>query len=83
MIMGLALFSGSALSGAEFAAGFGIGTMPLLWLAQSELFRLQNNQAISFLSTIQRAIALFAAIVVMWRLRGTLGIESTIDWICQ
>ena len=83
MIMGLALFSGSALSGAEFAAGFGVGTMPLLWLAQNQLFRLRNNQAISFLSTIQRAIALFAAIVVMWRLRETLGIESTIDWICQ
>ena len=83
MILGLALFSGSALKGAEFAAGFGIGTMPLLWLAQSQLFRLQNNQAISFLSSIQRLIALSAAIVVMWRLRGTLGIESTIDWICQ
>ena len=57
--------------------------MPLLWLAQNQLFRLRNNQAISFLSTIQRAIALFAAIVVMWRLRGTLGIEGTIDWICK
>ena len=83
MIMGLALFSGSALSGAEFAAGFGVGTMPLLWLAQSQFFRLQNNQAIRVLSTIQRAIALLAAIVVMWRLRATLGIEGTIDWICQ
>ena len=83
MILGLALFSGSALKGAEFAAGFGVGTMPLLWLAQSQLFRLQKSQAISILSTIQRAIALCAAIIVMWRLRATLGIESTIDWICQ
>ena len=83
MILGLALFSGSALEGAEFAAGFGVGTMPLLWLAQSQLFRLQKSLTISFLSMIQRAVAFCAAIVLMWRLRATLGIESTIDWICQ
>ena len=39
MIFGHALFSGSALMGAEFAIGFSLGTLPLLWLAQSQFMR--------------------------------------------
>ncbi len=82
MIFGLALFSGSAAKGAEFAAGFGIGTMPLLWLAQSHFMRLQGKFGPVWLSRIQRSVALFAAVVIMWRLRETLGIKATWDWIC-
>ena len=83
MIFGLALFSGSALKGAEFAIGFGIGTLPLLWLAQSHFMRVQFKVTPMSLIRIQRSLALIAALVVAWRLRTTLGIEGAEDWVCH
>jgi len=83
MIFGLALFSGSAWQGAEFAVGFGLGTLPLLWLAQTQFMWLQQNVGPRLLQNIQRLAAGLAALVVMWRLRGTLGIEAAVDWICS
>jgi len=83
MIFGLALFSGSALEGAEFAIGFGLGTLPLLWLAQSQLMRVQFKVTPMSLMRIQRSLALIAALVVAWRLRTTLGIEGAEDWVCH
>jgi sulfite exporter TauE/SafE len=83
MIFGLALFTGSALKGAEFAVGFGLGTLPLLWLAQTQFMRLQQRTKPRLLQYIQRVAAGVAALVVMWRLRGTLGIEAAVDWICS
>ncbi|MEN8661352.1 MAG: sulfite exporter TauE/SafE family protein [Lentimonas sp.] len=83
MIFGLALFSGSALKGAEFAIGFGLGTIPLLWLAQSQFMRLSGRLYGSKLLRIQRAMALIAALVVAWRLRTTLGIEGAENWVCH
>ena len=83
MIFGLSLFSGNAVKGAEFAAGFGIGTIPLLWLAQSQFMRVQGQMGAVWLSRIQRGAALLAALVMMWRLREMLGIEAAVDWICN
>ena len=83
MIFGLALFSGSALKGAEFAIGFGLGTLPLLWLAQSHFMRVQFKVTPMSLIRIQRSLALIAALVVAWRLRTTLGIEGAADWVCH
>ena len=83
MIFGLALFSGSALKGAEFAIGFGLGTLPLLWLAQSQFMRVQLKATPMTLLRIQRSLALIAALVVAWRLRTTLGIEGAEDWVCH
>jgi len=83
MIFGLALFSGSALKGAEFSIGFGLGTLPLLWLAQSQFMRLNQRLGSIWLSRIQRTVALAAALIVAWRLRTTLGIEGAGDWICH
>jgi sulfite exporter TauE/SafE len=83
MIFGLALFSGSALKGIEFAVGFGLGTLPLLWLAQSQFMRAQLKVTPATLLKIQRSIALIAALVVAWRLRTTLGIEGAEDWVCH
>lgn len=82
MIFGLALFTGSALEGAQFALCFGFGTLPLLWLAQTQFMRLRNVSNPLRLQMIQRIVAGFAALVVLWRLRGTLGIEAAIEWIC-
>jgi len=83
MIFGLALFSGSALKGTEFAIGFGLGTLPLLWLAQSHFMRVQFKVTPKSLMRIQRSLALIAALVVAWRLRTTLGIEGAEDWVCH
>ncbi|MGB0745102.1 MAG: sulfite exporter TauE/SafE family protein, partial [Opitutales bacterium] len=83
MIFGLALFSGSALKGAEFAIGFGLGTMPLLWLAQTQFMRMNKRVTPTVLLRIQRTVAFVAALVVAWRLRTTLGIEGAEDWVCH
>ena len=83
MIFGLALFSGSGLKGAEFAIGFGLGTIPLLWLAQSQFMRLNQRVSSKWLLRIQRTVALIAAFVIAWRLRTTLGIEGAEDWVCH
>lgn len=83
MIFGLALFSGSALKGAEFAIGFGLGTLPLLWLAQSQFMRVQLKVTPKVLMRIQRTAAFIAALVIAWRLRTTLGIEGAEDWVCH
>jgi sulfite exporter TauE/SafE len=83
MIFGLALFSGSALKGAEFAIGFGLGTLPLLWLAQSQFMRMRLRVTPTTLLRIQRTVAFVAALVVAWRLRTTLGIEGAENWVCH
>jgi len=83
LIFGLAVFSGSALRGAEFAVGFGLGTIPLLWLAQGQFMRLNGRLNSVWLSRIQRTVAVAAALVVAWRLRTTLGIEAAEDWLCH
>ena len=83
MIFGLALFSGSALKGAEFAIGFGLGTLPLLWFAQSQFMRIQLKMTSMRLLRIQRSLGLIAALVIAWRLRTTPGIEGAEDWACH
>ena len=76
-------FSGSAIKGVEFALGFGIGTIPLLWLAHSQFFVLQRRLGAFGLERLQRAVAITAMCVVIWRLRTTLGIEGAEQWICH
>ncbi len=83
MIFGLAMFSGSALKGLEFAVGFGVGTMPLLWFAQTRFMRINQRLTPRSLLRVQRVVALVAALVVAWRLRTTLGIEGAEDWVCH
>ena len=83
MIFGLALFSGSALKGAEFAIGFGLGTLPLLWLALGQFMRVQLKMTPMKLLRIQRSLGLIASLVIAWRLRTTLGIDGAADWVCH
>jgi len=83
MIFGLALFSGSALKGIEFSVGFGLGTLPLLWLAQTQFMRMNQRAGMKWLPRIQRTMAFVAALVIAWRLRTTLGIEGAEDWVCH
>ena len=72
-LIGLALLSGSALRGLEFMLAFGLGTVPLLWLVQTQFSWLRARLSPLWLARVRIAFALAAALVIAWRLRGTLG----------
>lgn len=72
VLFGVALLSGSALRGAEFTLGFGVGTVPLLWLAQSQIRHLRHKLTPVSMLRIQRGFALATAVVLAFRLYGTL-----------
>ena len=72
LLFGAALLSGSGWRGAEFALAFGLGTVPLLWLAQTQLHRMKRRFSPVTMVRVQRGLALTAALVMMWRLHGTL-----------
>jgi len=73
LIFTVALFSGSALRGAEIGLGFAVGTMPLLWLAQSSYFRCENQFSPAILRCVQGGLALVAAGLISWRMLATGG----------
>ena len=72
LLFGAALLSGSGWRGAEFALAFGLGTVPLLWLAQTQLHRMKRKVSPLVMVKVQRGLALTAALVMMWWLQDTL-----------
>ncbi len=83
-VIALAALSGSALRGAEFMLAFGLGTLPLLWLVQANLHWLRARLTPRQLPRVQVSLALISALVIGWRLRGTLGWDgpSFTNWVC-
>ena len=77
VMFALAMANGSAIRGAEFTVAFGLGTLPLLFLAQTQLHWLGGRLSPTTLRRVQRGLALFAAVVMAWRLRGTLTGDDT------
>jgi len=77
VMLGLAMTNGSALRGAEFAGAFALGTLPLLWVAQGQLHWLGGRLSPVTLRRAQRGLALLAAVVMAWRLRGTVMLDET------
>lgn len=75
-IVTLALLSGSAVRGVEFMLAFGLGTVPLLWLAQSQFHWVREKLSPLWLARTRMALALTTAVVIGWRLRGTLGFSG-------
>ncbi len=75
-LIALATLSGSALRGVEFMLAFGLGTVPLLWLAQSQFQWVRTKLSPLWLARTRVALALTTAAVVGWRLRSTLGFEG-------
>lgn len=71
-IFGLALLSGSAARGAEFTLAFGLGTVPLLWLAQHQFHRIRLRLTPLVLRRVKRGLALVTALMLVWRLHGTI-----------
>jgi uncharacterized protein len=72
-LISLALLSGSALRGAETLLAFGLGTVPLLWLAQTNYHWTRAKLGPLWLSRVQTVMALTVAAILIWRLRGTIG----------
>ena len=83
LMFALAMANGSAARGAEFAVAFGLGTLPLLWLAQTQLHWLGGRMQPATLRTVQRSLALAAAVIMAWRLRGTLGLGEAGATCCH
>ena len=77
VMFALAMANGSALRGAEFTVAFGLGTLPLLFLAQTQLHWLGGRVSPVTLRRLQRGLALMAAVIMAWRLRGTLMGDET------
>lgn len=69
----LAMFSGSAVHGVETLLAFGLGTVPLLWLAQTQFHWVRQTLSPLWLGRLRVTLALTTAAVIGWRLRGTLG----------
>lgn len=72
-LVALALLSGSALRGVEFMLAFGLGTVPLLWLAQTQFQWVRQKLSPIWLGRTRAALALVTAATIAWRLRATLG----------
>jgi sulfite exporter TauE/SafE len=72
-LVSLALLSGSAVRGVEFMLAFGLGTVPLLWLAQTQFHWVRQKLSPLWLNRTRAALALMTAAVIGWRLRATLG----------
>lgn len=83
-LLSLALFSGTALRGAETLLAFGLGTVPLLWLAQANYQWLRARLSPLVLARTQKGLALGIALLLAWRLRGTLGLggPGVADFVC-
>lgn len=75
-IVTLALLSGSAVRGTEFMLAFGLGTVPLLWLAQTQFHWVRQKLSPLWLNRTRMTLAFVAAGLVAWRLRATLGLPG-------
>lgn len=84
LLFSLALLSGSALRGAETLLAFGLATIPVLWIAQANFHWVRAKLGPLWLGRVQQGLALTVALVLVWRLRGTLGFGGSgpTDFVC-
>ena len=82
MMLALASANGSAVKGSGFAVAFGLGTLPLLFLAQTQLHLLGGRLQPATMRKVQRGLALVTAIILAWRLRDTLDFGSSAAASC-
>ena len=75
-VAGLAALSGSAAKGATFMIAFGLGTLPLLSLTQAQFGVMRAKIHALWWGRVQTGLAIVAALVITWRLRGTLGLAG-------
>ncbi|MFZ9936898.1 MAG: sulfite exporter TauE/SafE family protein [Luteolibacter sp.] len=75
LVFGAALLAGSAAKGAEFTLAFGLGTVPLLWLAQHSFHRIRARLTPRNMGRLRRGLAFATALMLMWRLHGTVPVQ--------
>lgn len=75
LVFGVALLAGSPAKGAEFTLAFGLGTVPLLWLAQHQFHKFRAKVKPLTMHRIQRGLAITTAVVMAWRLHDTLPLS--------
>lgn len=83
-LVSLALLSGSARQGVEVMLAFGLGTVPLLWLAQTRFHAVRTHLSPLWLGRMRTGLALATALVIGWRLRATLGLPGPdpLSFVC-
>ena len=83
-VAALASFSGSSMRGVEVMLAFGLGTVPLLWLAQAQFQWVRQRLSPLWLGRARVTLGLTTAAVISWRLRGTLGFSGPdpLNFIC-
>jgi sulfite exporter TauE/SafE len=83
-LVALALLSGSALRGIEVMLAFGLGTVPLLWLAQTQFHWVRQKLSPLWLARLRVGLALSTALLISWRLRATLGFPGPdpMNFVC-
>lgn len=83
-IVSLALLSGSWLRGIEVMLAFGLGTVPLLWLAQTQFHWVRQRLSPLWLGRMRVTLALATAGIIGWRLRATLGFAGPdpLNFVC-
>lgn len=69
-----ALLSESPLYGAKIAFSFGLGTLPLMYIVGTQTVYLQRVLTPKKISILQRALALFFACFLFWRLFNFSGL---------
>ena len=72
----LRLLAGSALRGVEFMLAFGLGTVPLLWFLQINFHWIRLKLPPVWIARVQTGLAFASAVIIAWRLRGTLGLPG-------
>ena len=75
LAFGTALLAGSAAKGAEFTLAFGLGSVPLLWLAHHQFHRIRQKLTPLAMVRLRRGLAMVTALVLVWRLHGTLAAQ--------
>ncbi len=75
LVFGASLLAGSAAKGAEFTLAFGLGTVPLLWLAQHQFHRIRAKLTPLAMARLRRGLAFVTAIILAWRLHGTVPLD--------
>jgi uncharacterized protein len=67
-VLWVCLLAGSPVFGAQLMLGFSLGTIPLLWLSQSQFLRHQAKWSSKRVQWIQRSLAALAALILIVRL---------------
>ncbi len=71
LMFGLSALSGSAVRGATLMLAFGLGTIPLLWIAQHQMAGFQRRFGQRGFVILQRTLVFSASAVILWRLSAT------------